>query len=53
MMRMYKRGILVFGVVSMALGVAIVARSSNWVGALVGVLFIAVGAGRIYLLVRR
>jgi len=53
MMGVYRRGILVFGVVSIALGIAIVARSSNWVGALVGVLFVAVGAGRIYLLVRR
>jgi hypothetical protein len=53
MMRMYRRGILVFGVVSIALGIAIMARSGNFVGVLVGALFVAVGVGRIYLLVRR
>jgi hypothetical protein len=53
MMSVYRRGILVFGVVSIALGIAIIVRSSNVIGALVGLLFIAVGVGRIYLLVRR
>jgi hypothetical protein len=53
MMSLYRRGILVFGVVAVALGIAIIVRSSTLVGALVGLLFVAVGVGRIYLLVRR
>ena len=53
MMRAYRRGILVFGAVSIALGIAIIVRSSNFIGTVVGLLFIAVGVGRIYLLVRR
>ena len=53
MMGIYRRGILIFGVVSVALGIAIIARSSNFVGVLVGALFVAVGAGRMYLLFRR
>jgi hypothetical protein len=53
MMRVYRRGILVFGVVAIALGVAIIVRTGNVVGALIGVLFVAVGVGRIYLLLRR
>jgi len=52
-MGVYRRGILVFGVVAIGLGVAIIVRSSTFIGALIGVLFIAVGVGRIYLLVRR
>ena len=53
MMRVYRRGILVFGLTAIALGIAIVVRTGNLVGALIGVLFVAVGAGRIYLLFRR
>jgi uncharacterized membrane protein len=49
----YRRSILVFGVVAIALGVAIVIRTASFVGTLIGLLFIAVGAGRIYLLRRR
>ena len=52
-MSVYRRGILIFGVVSIALGIAIVVRTGTFVGALVGVLFVAVGIGRIYLLFRR
>jgi len=52
-MGVYRRGILIFGAVSIALGVAIVVRTGTFVGALVGVLFVAVGIGRIYLLFRR
>ena len=52
-MGVYRRGILVFGVVSIALGIAIIVRTGSFVGALVGVLFVAVGIGRIYLLFRR
>jgi len=53
MMGVYRRGILVFGVVSVALGVAIAVRTGTFIGVLIGLLFIAVGAGRIYLLLRR
>jgi hypothetical protein len=49
----YRRSILVFGVVAVGLGVAIIVRTASPLGALVGVLFIAVGVGRIYLLRRR
>jgi hypothetical protein len=52
-MGVYRRGILVFGVVSIALGIAIIVRTGTFIGALVGVLFVAVGVGRIYLLFRR
>ena len=52
-MQVYRNGILIFGVVAIGLGVAIIVRSGSFIGALVGVLFIAVGVGRIYLLVRR
>lgn len=53
MMGVYRRGILVFGVVAVALGIAIAVRTETFVGVLVGLLFVAVGAGRIYLLFRR
>jgi hypothetical protein len=53
MMGAYRRGILVFGVVAIGLGIAIIVRSSTFIGTVVGLLFIAVGVGRIYLLVRR
>ena len=49
----YRRGILVFGLTAIALGIAIVVRTGNLGGALIGVLFVAVGVGRIYLLFRR
>ncbi len=53
MMGVYRRGTLVFGVVSTALGIAIVIRTGTAVGVLIGLLFVAVGVGRIYLLLRR
>ena len=53
MIRFHRRSTLVFGVVSVVLGAAIIVRTATVVGALVGVLFIAVGVGRIYLLRRR
>jgi hypothetical protein len=53
MMGAYRRGILVFGVVAVGLGIAIIVRSGTFIGTVVGLLFIAVGVGRIYLLVRR
>ncbi|MDE3024813.1 MAG: hypothetical protein KGI93_04515 [Acidobacteriota bacterium] len=52
-MGVYRRGILVFGVVSAALGIAIAIRTGTFIGILIGLLFVAVGAGRVYLLYRR
>jgi len=53
----YRRSVLVFGVLAIALGVAIlvesVAAGGGSVGYAVGVLFVALGAGRLYLLRRR
>jgi hypothetical protein len=46
----------VFGLVAVGLGVAIVVRTAlagGGIGLLLGVLFVAVGAGRIYLVRRR
>lgn len=53
MMSVYRRGILVFGVVSVALGIAIAIRTGTFIGILIGLLFVAVGVGRVYLLYRR
>jgi hypothetical protein len=53
MMGVYRRSILVFGVVAVALGVAIIVRSGSFIGTLIGLLFVAVGVGRVYLLYRR
>jgi len=50
--RFHRRSTLVFGVVSVALGVAIIVRTASFIGTLIGLLFIAVGVGRIYLLRR-
>lgn len=54
---MYKRGVFAFGVVSIGLGVALfvetVAVGGGSVGYLLGVLFVALGCGRLYLLRRR
>jgi hypothetical protein len=53
----YGRAVLVFGVVAIGLGVALIAETAavggGTVGYLVGVLFVALGSGRIYLLRRR
>lgn len=53
MMGVYRRGIVVFGIVSVALGIAIAIRTGTFIGVLIGLLFVAVGVGRIYLLYRR
>ena len=53
MMGAYRRSILVFGVVAVALGIAIIVRTGSFIGALIGLLFVAVGVGRVYLLYRR
>ena len=52
MIRFHRRSTLVFGVVSVVLGVAIIVRTASFIGTLIGLLFIAVGVGRIYLLRR-
>ena len=52
----YGRGVFVFGLLAIGLGVAIVARTASEGGSagyLFGVLFVALGAGRLYLLRRR
>jgi uncharacterized membrane protein HdeD (DUF308 family) len=52
----YRRVVLVFGLVAIALGFAILVRtawSGGGIGYVFGCLFVAVGAGRLYLLRRR
>ena len=53
----YKRSVVVFGVVAIALGIALlvetVAAGGGSAGYLLGVLFIGLGIGRLYLLRRR
>jgi len=55
-MSSYRGLVTIFGVVAIGLGVAIVvqtARAGGGSGYLIGVLFMALGAGRLYLLHRR
>jgi len=52
----YRNATFVFGVVAIVLGLAILvqtARHGGGVGYLIGVLFVALGAGRLYLLKHR
>ena len=52
----YRNATLVFGVIAVVLGLAILvqtARHGGGIGYLIGVLFIALGAGRLYLLKHR
>ena len=52
----YRAAVALFGVVALGLGVALIAETAvqgGGVGYLLGVLFITLGAGRLYLLVRR
>ena len=53
----YPRAVLVFGVLSIVLGIALLAETvsvgGGSVGYLLGVLFVALGAARIYILRRR
>jgi hypothetical protein len=53
---LYRNTTLLFGLVSIGLGIALlaetIARHGGTVGYLLGVLFIALGLGRIYLLRR-
>ena len=54
---MYRRSVFVFGVVAIGLGIALlaetVAEGGGSVGYLLGVLFLALGCGRLFLLRRR
>ena len=56
-MSFHQRSVLVFGVVAIVLGVALlaetVAAGGGSTGYLLGVLFVALGCGRLYLLRRR
>jgi hypothetical protein len=56
MNRVYRRSVLVFGLLAVALGFAILVRTAyeggGTVGFVVGALFVALGAARIYLLRR-
>jgi hypothetical protein len=53
----YRRSILAFGLVAIALGIALLAETiavgGGSIGYLLAVLFIALGLGRLYLLRRR
>jgi hypothetical protein len=52
----YRELTAVFGVVAVALGIALIVRTAvagGGVGILLGLLFIGLGAGRLYLLRRR
>ena len=56
-MRAYRRAVLVFGLVAIGLGFAMLIETAlvggGTVGFLIGALFVALGSGRIYLLRRR
>ena len=52
----YRTATAVFGVVAIVIGIAILvqtARAGGGIGYVLGVLFVALGAGRLYLLRRR
>ena len=52
----YRRAVLVFGVVAIGLGIALIVETAvhgGGVGYVLGLLFLALGAGRLYLLWRR
>jgi dipeptide/tripeptide permease len=56
-MKLYKRSVLVFGALAIFLGVALIvetaAQGGGTLGFVLGVLFIGLGCGRLYLLRRR
>jgi len=59
-MSFYRQGTVVFGLLSIGLGLALIVRTAvagsgsiGSVGYLLGVLFVALGIGRLYLLRRR
>ena len=52
----YRQSTLVFGLLSIALGIAVLARTAadgGGIGLVIGALFVALGVGRLYLLRRR
>jgi hypothetical protein len=52
----YRAAVTAFGLAALGLGVALVVQTARYgggVGYLIGVLFIGLGAGRLYLLYRR
>ncbi|MDX6506152.1 MAG: hypothetical protein QOG06_796 [Gaiellaceae bacterium] len=56
MRALYRSGTMIFGLVAIAIGVAIVvqtARHGGGFGYVIGLLFAALGAGRIYLVRQR
>ena len=57
MKRVYRSSTFVFGVIVVVLGLAILVRTASLgggsVGYVVGALFVGLGAGRLYLLLRR
>jgi uncharacterized membrane protein HdeD (DUF308 family) len=54
MTRMYRRAVLVFGVLAIVIGFALLFKTANsgggTVGYTIGALFVALGAARLYLL---
>ena len=56
-MRFYKRSVLVFGAMAIVLGIALLvetaAQGGGTAGFVLGLLFIGLGVGRLYLLRRR
>ena len=55
-MNWYRDLVFTFGLVAIAIGVALIVRTivnGGGVGIIIGLLFIALGAGRLYLLRRR
>jgi len=56
-MGFYRRSIWIFGVVSIVLGIALLAQTARvgggTIGYALGILFVALGAGRIFLVRRR
>jgi hypothetical protein len=55
-MRWYKDVVATFGVVAIAIGIALIVRTAiagGGIGIVLGLLFIALGAGRLWLLRRR
>lgn len=57
MNRLYRRSVLVSGTIALLLGFAILVRTAyeggGSVGFVIGALFVALGAARLYLLLRR
>ena len=56
-MRFHQRAVLVFGIVAIVLGIALLVETAvqggGSVGYLLGLLFVALGIGRLYLLRQR